>query len=114
MNIRELINKPIIRNDHNEEWLNKLTNEEIAAWDKEMIEECAKEGTPYKFPDMNAAFLSKHIDTTIIYNLIKIEMDNLDKPQPPSPPKDKIHRESSWLETITFGLYKTKKYHRKL
>jgi len=40
-------------------------------------------------------------------------MNNLDKPQPPSPPKDKIHRESSWLETITFGLYKTKKYHKK-
>ena len=72
MNIHELINKPIIRNDHNEEWLNKLTNEEIAAWDKEMIEECVKAGTPYKFPDMNAAILAKHIDTTILYNLIKI------------------------------------------
>jgi hypothetical protein len=32
---------------------------------------------------------------------------------PPAPPKDRIYRESSWLETITFGLYKTKKYHRK-
>ena len=40
-------------------------------------------------------------------------MNVLDKPQPPLPPKDRIYRESSWLETITFGLYKTKKYHRK-
>ena len=28
---------------------------------------------------------------------------------PPPPPKDRIFRESSWLETITFGLYKSKK-----
>ena len=29
--------------------------------------------------------------------------------KPPPPPKDRIFRESSWLETITFGLYKSKK-----
>jgi hypothetical protein len=40
-------------------------------------------------------------------------MNKLNKPQPPAPPKDRIYIESSWLETITFGLYKTKKYHRK-
>jgi hypothetical protein len=28
---------------------------------------------------------------------------------PPPPPKDRIFKESSWLETITFGLYKSKK-----
>jgi hypothetical protein len=27
----------------------------------------------------------------------------------PPPPKDRIFKESSWLETITFGLYKSKK-----
>ena len=32
----------------------------------------------------------------------------------PPPPKDRIYRESSWLETITFGLYKTKKYIEKM
>jgi hypothetical protein len=32
---------------------------------------------------------------------------------PPSPPKDRIIRESSWLETITFGMYKTKYYHKR-
>ena len=26
------------------------------------------------------------------------------------PPKDRVFREPSWLETLTFGLYKTKKY----
>lgn len=31
-----------------------------------------------------------------------------DKLTPP-PPKDRIFRESSWLETLTFGLFKLKK-----
>jgi hypothetical protein len=29
---------------------------------------------------------------------------------PPKPPKDRVLKEPSWLETLTFGLYKTKKY----
>jgi hypothetical protein len=28
----------------------------------------------------------------------------------PLPPKDRTFKEVSWLETITFGLYKTKVY----
>lgn len=32
-----------------------------------------------------------------------------DKLKPPPPPKDRIFRESSWLETLTFGLFKLKK-----
>jgi hypothetical protein len=34
-------------------------------------------------------------------------------PPPPKPPKDRLFKESSWLETLTFGLYKTKKYYGK-
>lgn len=29
---------------------------------------------------------------------------------PPPPPKDRVFREASWFEIITFGLYKTKEY----
>ena len=32
---------------------------------------------------------------------------------PPPPPKDRVFREPSWLETLTFGLYKTKEYIKK-
>jgi hypothetical protein len=32
------------------------------------------------------------------------------KKYPPPPPKDRTFKEVSWLETITFGLYKTKVY----
>jgi hypothetical protein len=28
----------------------------------------------------------------------------------PIPPNDRVFKEVSWLETITFGLYKTKDY----
>ena len=31
----------------------------------------------------------------------------------PPPPKDRVIKESSWLETLTFGLYKTKSYHKR-
>jgi hypothetical protein len=72
MDIHELINKPIIRNDYDEEWLNKMTDEEIEAWEDEMLEECIKAGIPYKFPDINGALISKHIDTTILYKIFKI------------------------------------------
>jgi hypothetical protein len=37
------------------------------------------------------------------------QVKNYENKQPPSPPKDRIFRESSWLETLTFGLYKSKK-----
>jgi hypothetical protein len=35
--------------------------------------------------------------------------NNKYKPSPP-PPKDRVFKEPSWLETITLGLYKTKEY----
>jgi hypothetical protein len=37
------------------------------------------------------------------------QVKNYENKQPPSPPNDRIFREPSWLETITFGLYKSKK-----
>jgi hypothetical protein len=39
--------------------------------------------------------------------------DGIDRPiskTPPPPPKGRSIKEPSWLETLTFGLYKTKKY----
>lgn len=37
------------------------------------------------------------------------QVKNYENRQPPPPPKDRIFRETSWLETLTFGLYKSKK-----
>ena len=69
--IDELLTRPIIRNDFNEEWMNKMTDEELSQFDKESYQFCLDGSTPEKFPDINAAHLSKHIDRTILYKILK-------------------------------------------
>lgn len=72
ISIPELIERPIIRDDFNEEWMNKMTDEELDQFDKESCQFCLDEGTPNVYPDINAARLSKHIDRFILYNIIKL------------------------------------------
>ena len=69
--IEELIKRPIIRNDRPEEFLNKMTDEEIKQWEIEVEQILLEEGTVQKFPDWNVAFLTKCIDRGILYNLFK-------------------------------------------
>ena len=69
--IQELLERPIIRNDYNEEWMNKMTDEELNQFDKETYQICIENGTPEKFPDINAACLSKFVDRNILYKLLK-------------------------------------------
>ena len=69
--IQELLQRPIIRKEFNEEWMNKMTDEELSQFDKESYQLCLDEGTPEKYPDVNAACLSKHIDRSILYKIIK-------------------------------------------
>jgi hypothetical protein len=69
--IQELLERPIIRNDYDEEWMNKMTDEELNQFDRESYQACIEEGTPEKYPDINAACLSKHIDRCILYKLLK-------------------------------------------
>lgn len=69
--IKDLLERPIIRNDFEEEWMNKMTDEELSQFDKESYQLCLEEGTPEKYPDINAACLSKHIDRGILYKIIK-------------------------------------------
>ena len=67
----ELLERPIIRTDFEEEWMNKMTDDELSQFDEESYKLCLMEGTPEKYPDINAACLSKHIDRTILYKLMK-------------------------------------------
>ena len=69
--IQELLERPIIRNDYNEEWMNKMTDEELNQFDEETYQICIQEQTPENYPDINAACLSKHIDRNILYELLK-------------------------------------------
>ena len=71
--IQELIKRPIIRNDFDEEWMNKMTDDELSQFNKESYDICIKEGTLEKYPDINAACLAKHIDRGILYNLFKLQ-----------------------------------------
>ena len=67
--MEELIARPIIRNDNVYEFLNKMTDEEIDQWDKEVAEILKEEKVPEIFPDWNAAYLAKTIDRQILYEL---------------------------------------------
>jgi hypothetical protein len=71
--IQELLERPIIRNNYNEEWMNKMTDDELNEFEKESYQICIENGTPEKFPDINAACLSKHMDRNILYELLKQE-----------------------------------------
>jgi len=69
--IPELIKRPIIREDFDEEWMNKMTDLEISQWDKETYAIIEAEGVT-GFPAINAAYLSKHIDRSVFYKLFKV------------------------------------------
>lgn len=68
--VTELINRPIIREDFGEEWMNKMTDIEISQWDKETYAIIESEGIA-GYPAVNAAHLSKHIDRSLLYKLFK-------------------------------------------
>jgi hypothetical protein len=71
--IAELLERPIIRNDFEEEWMNKMTDDELSQFDKESYQICLDEGVEEKYPDINAACLSKHIDRGILYKVMQME-----------------------------------------
>jgi hypothetical protein len=74
--ITDLLNRPIIRTDFEEEWMNKMTNEELAQWDRESYQFCIDEGVSVEYPNINAAHLAKYIDQTILYTLFKEHEEN--------------------------------------
>lgn len=61
--IKELLDKPIIRNDHCHEFMNKMTNDEIRIWEQEVIEEISHDPIEY---------MSTLINTDILYNVFKL------------------------------------------
>jgi hypothetical protein len=77
LTIEELFKRPIIRNDQMVEFLNKMTDDEIDQWDKEVGLILEEEKVPDVFPDWNNAYLSKIIDRDILYNLF--EMSEIEK-----------------------------------
>jgi len=72
LNISELLARPVIRNDNAYEFLNKMTDEEIAQWDKETEQMLDEEKVERVFPDWNAAYLAKVIDAQILHDLFAL------------------------------------------
>jgi 16S rRNA C967 or C1407 C5-methylase (RsmB/RsmF family) len=76
--IGELIIRPVIRDDQVYEFLNKMTDEEIDQWDKEVSEMLKEENVPEMFPDWNVAYMAKLVDRQILYDLFLLA-DSKDK-----------------------------------
>ncbi len=70
ISIEELIKRPLIRNDHSEEWLNKMSDTEIKVFEKEAELILLSKGVKKQFPKWNSEFLSLIIDRSIIYRLL--------------------------------------------
>ena len=76
IDIRELVSRQTIRTDKMYEFLNKMTDEEIAQYDKETDLILLNENTIQRFPDWNYAITSKNIDSEIMYKIFKIDSEN--------------------------------------
>ena len=72
LEISNLIERDLIRNDYPFEFLNKMTDQEINQWEKEVKEILLEEGVHNTFPEWNSAFLREIIDRDILYNLFKL------------------------------------------
>jgi len=73
ISLEELIKRPIIRDDSWLEFLNKMTDEEINQFEKEIEIILESEGIEKKFPDWNTSFLEKMVDRDILYKLFKLK-----------------------------------------
>ena len=76
VSIRDLVKRPLCRVDLAEEWMNKMTDEEIRQWEKELTEEMIDDGHKRNFPDWNASFLASTVDRSIVYKLLKEDYEN--------------------------------------
>lgn len=72
INLKELLSREIIRHDQAHEFLNKMNDEEIKFYYKNIQEQLDKENI-HGFTKRNINFLSKIVDTDILYILLKNE-----------------------------------------
>jgi hypothetical protein len=70
-NIKELIERPIIRNDQALEVYNKMTDEELVLIDEFNRESLLEKGVPQTFPEWQSAKLAKEIDFEVLYQVFK-------------------------------------------
>ena len=72
IDLKELVSRTKVRNDNCYDFYNKMTDEEIKQFEIEVKNNLLDDGVKKVFPDWNVAYMSKIIDTDILYNLIKL------------------------------------------
>ena len=70
--IQDLVGRPIIREDQVEEFMNKMTDEELKIMESEISDILKSENVEQKFPDWNSSYLAKIVDRGILYRLIQM------------------------------------------
>jgi membrane-bound ClpP family serine protease len=73
ISIQELIERPMIRSDYNEEWLNKMTDYEITQFQNESYQMCLIEGINKQSSDIIHSCTTKFINRDILYKLFKLK-----------------------------------------
>lgn len=80
--IKELVERPIIRDDFDEEWMNKMTDEELDQFEKESFEMCLEKGSTEQYSDETHSeeiitkWVANYIDRGILYELFKERKNN--------------------------------------
>jgi hypothetical protein len=87
---------------------NKYSNDELDSKLKEYYKSIPYDVDVFS-PRLNEIIMNRFPEG-VHWKRFKIPVGNITLPQPP---KSRIDREPSWLETLTFGLYKTKSYHKR-
>ncbi len=72
ISIQELIKRPLIRNNHADEWMNKMTDEELNQFYDELDANLKNDGVPHRFPEFTAAMFAGIVDRGILYTLFKM------------------------------------------
>lgn len=71
ISIEELLNRPILHFQYDEEWMNKMTEDEILQYELEARAISIQEEIQDKSQSLEILLRQKYRDRTIIYNLLK-------------------------------------------
>lgn len=74
LDVKELLERHIIRNDQLHEFMNKMTDEELKKFHREIQFNLDNDEIVLKkFPDYNAEYMAKIIDRSILYDIFKLK-----------------------------------------
>jgi hypothetical protein len=75
LSVQELIKRPLQRNDQPYEFMNKMNDEEIEQFEKEVKVYMELDNVSKIFPEYNAELIARFINRDIIYKVFQMETD---------------------------------------